>query len=68
MKIFTISASEENGGTVEIVAACQTNDIVNFNETMIGSNTSVDVYLKEPLDREVESIMNNKGNLILNTP
>lgn len=68
MKIFTISASEENGGTVQIVAACQTNDIVNFNETMIGSNTSVDVYLKEPLDREVEFLMNNKGNLILNTP
>lgn len=60
MKIFTISDLEENGGTVQIVAACQTNDIVNLNETMIGSNTSVDVYLKEPLDREVESFFNNK--------
>ncbi|XP_065923515.1 cadherin-23 [Magallana gigas] len=55
MKIFTISASEENGGTVQIVAACQTNDIVNLNSTMIGSNTTVDVYLKEPLDRETQS-------------
>lgn len=33
---------------------------------MIGSNIIVDVYLKELLDREVEFLMNNKGNLILN--
>lgn len=33
---------------------------------MIGSNIIVDVYLKELFDREVECLMNNKGNLILN--
>lgn len=52
-KLFTITARELNGGTVEIFPSGLTNEIVKTNGTNNRNIVTMDVFLKKALDREV---------------
>ena len=52
-RLLTITATESNGFTVTILAAGETNNIITINQTQDGSTTTGEVFLKQPLDYEV---------------
>ncbi|XP_056019808.1 cadherin-23-like [Ostrea edulis] len=53
--LFTITADDRNGGTVDIMATGQTSQLVNIRQTTSGHSVTGDVLLKTKLDREVKS-------------